>query len=170
MWPVLFSIGLLQPIATLREVVPFPKAVLAKLLANQNQAVPGTRVESPLITDSSGGTWQVNLYPFGGNADPNFAGRVGVYLRTLDSGGETDATFALNLHVLPGATSLATDSSTCRGLTFRCGMTFCAQTEAGESVGRCEDWGAHVYSSDLLLAELEAVEGSICAIEVRPSK
>jgi signal peptidase I len=154
-----------SPMAAVRRTVPFPKRVLEKVV--ENNAVPGTAVESPPFVDDGGHLWQVVLYPFGGNADPNFSGRVGVYLRSLDAQSETDATFTMGLRVLPSPDALESigdDAS--RGLTFKCGMTFCTASEAGESVGRCEDWGAHVYATDLLLAELQEAEESIAAVEI----
>lgn len=157
---------------TVRRTIPFPKSVLAKVLADPDKAVPGTRVESPPFMDDNGCSWQVLLYPFGGNADPNFSGRVGVYLKSLDAERETDATFCVRLKVLPGGSMTESaedgdgDDDTVRGLSFRCGMTFCPASEAGESVGRCEDWGAHVYATDLLIAELQDVEDCLAAVEV----
>jgi len=145
--------------------------VLAKFLADEAKAVPGTRIDSPTFR-ACGHDWQVSMYPFGGNADPYFAGRVGVYLKLLqpaDSGKiEVDASFSLTLRTLPTAAAGQTehDASTQRGICFRCGMTFCDAAEAGNSVGRCEDWGAHVYPSDLLLRELEVIEGVEAMVDV----
>lgn len=80
-----------------------------------------------------------------------------MYLRLLqgDSAVEVDCQFSLTLRCLPAAMATAPklETVTQRGLTFRCGMTFCDVSTAGNSVGRCEDWGAHVYPSDLLLQE-----------------
>ena len=73
-----------EPQSTERTVL-FPRAVLQRFRADQERAVPGTCVESPPWTDAGGNRWQVNLYPFGGNADPAFAGRVGVYLKSSAS-------------------------------------------------------------------------------------
>ena len=161
----------LLTLALYRKTIPFPRRVLAKFLADEAKAVPGTRIDSPTFR-ACGHDWQVSLYPFGGNADPYFAGRVGVYLKLLqpaDSGKvEVDASFSLTLRTLPTAAAGQTehDKSTQRGICFRCGMTFCDAAEAGSSVGRCEDWGAHVYPSDLLLRELEVIEGIEAMVDV----
>ena len=161
-------LALTVPTPTQRTVL-FPKSVLARFLADSDKAVPGTRVESPPF-EACGCNWQIALYPFGGNADASFAGRVGVYLKLLEQE-EVDATFALRLQILPNdeATDEAARDAATRGLTFRCGMTFCSASEAGETVGRCEDWGAHVYPTNLLLRELEVQESSVCAVDVELS-
>ena len=65
-----------------RQTIPFPRPVIKKFLADEARAVPGTKIESPPF-EAFENQWQLNLYPFGGNADPYFAGRVGVYLRLL---------------------------------------------------------------------------------------
>jgi len=94
----------------------------------------------------------VALYPFGGNADPSYAGRVGVYLRMLQQDGsrmEVDASFTMTLNVIPAARVAVADDTDVdaeareaarRGAALLGGMTFCPTEEAGESVGRCEDW------------------------------
>lgn len=154
---------------TTRHTIPFPRSVLAKFLADSDGAVPGTRIESPPF-ESSGCRWQVALYPFGGNADKSFAYRVGIYLRLLPSSNqEVDVTFALRLLMLPNTTFTDDTNereSALRGINFRCGMTFCTPSEAGQSVGRCEDWGAHVYPTNLLLKELESREETVACVEV----
>lgn len=184
MWHLLLSssIGLPQPISTTRRLIPFPRGVLRKFLDDKERAVPGTRIDSPGF-DMDGYYWQVTLYPFGGNADPTYAGRVGVYLKLLQPGGdgrtpaEIDTSFEMTLNVVrsdalaSAAEADADDESreaARRGTVFRCGMTFCPASEAGESSGRCEDWGAHVYPSSLLLKELED-EANVAAVDVELS-
>ena len=150
MWHLLSSIALpqgsTQPLSVTRHTIPFPRGVFRTVIADSKQAVPGTRIDSPGF-GASGCQWQVALYPFGGNADPSYAGRVGVYLKMLQPEGsrmEVDASFAMTLNVVP--TVAVTDDAAearevaRRGVVFRCGMTFCPAEEAGESVGRCEDW------------------------------
>ena len=150
-----------EPLASVRRVIPFPRRVLSNFLGDAERARPGTKIESPPF-EAAGCRWQVSLYPFGGNADPELSGRVGCYLKLLQTEQEeVDATFKVRMHVLSkselaDAAEHGAPAAGQRGLPFRCGMTFCRAAEAGLSVGRCEDWGAHVYPTDLLLAELEA--------------
>lgn len=80
----------------------------------------------------------MSLYPCGGNADPAYSGQVGLYLKLLSDSEEVDATFALRLKA-----TAANQEEEFLGNRFECGMTFCAPSEAGESTGRCEDWGAY---------------------------
>ena len=161
---VQLALATVQPIQQFRRAIPFPRRVLAKFLADPVRAVPGTKIASPPF-EAGGSTWQVELYPFGGNADASFAGRVGLYLRMVQGAPKTEAdvTFSLVLRCLPPEAVAETADfdfapATQRGLAFRCGMTFCEAAEAGNSIGRCEDWGAHVYQTDLLLRELEAIK------------
>jgi signal peptidase I len=150
-----------QPTA-LRKSVAFPRTVLAQFLSDEKRAVPGTRIDSPPFEANDGNCWQVSLYPFGGNGA--YADRVGVYLRLLqpkDRSIEVDASMSVTLRC--GSSEVVVQQQqatheTQRGLTFRCGITFCPAAEAGSSVGRAEDWGAHLYSSSLLFRELEVFE------------
>ena len=181
MWHLLLSIGLPQPVSTTRRLIPFPRGVLRKFLDDKERAVPGTRIDSPGF-DMAGYYWQVTLYPFGGNADPTYAGRVGVYLKLLQPGGdgripaEVDTSFEMTLNVLRADALAAAETeadaeareAARRGTVFRCGMTFCPASEAGESSGRCEDWGAHVYPTSLLLKELED-EACVAAVDLELS-
>ena len=109
------------------------------------------------------------MYPFGGNAERDYAGRVGLYLRLLQPPGapnvECDATFSLTLRCLTDE-SASPPATSQRGVAFRCGMTFCPASEAGNSVGRCEDWGAHVYPTALLLRELEELPEADAVVDV----
>ena len=151
MWHLLSSIALPQPLSVTQHTVPFPRGVLRKFIADTERAVPGTRIDSPGFI-ANGCEWQVALYPFGGNADPSYAGRVGVYLRMLQQDGsrmEVDASFTMTLNVIPAArVAVAEDTdvdaeareAARRGAALLGGMTFCPAEEAGESVGRCEDW------------------------------
>ena len=150
MWHLLSSIALPQPLSVTRHTIPFPRGVLRKFIADTERAVPGSRIESPVF-DSNDCEWQVTLYPFGGNADPSYAGRVGVYLRMIQPEGsriEVDASFTMTLNVIPAEQVAAVGAgvddeareAARRGVAFRGGMTFCPAEEAGESVGRCEDW------------------------------
>lgn len=148
------SLSLLPP-APIRRTVSFPRHAIVG--ANK----PGVRVDSPPFADAAGRSWQVSLYPCG--AGTSYADRVGVYLKLVGTAGrEVDATFSLKLGVADAPASEAAS----RGLEFRCGMTFCGSAEALESVGRCEDWGAHVYPTALLLAELEKDGESTAAVDV----
>ena len=152
MWHLLSFIALPQPLSVTQHTIPFPCGVLRKFIADNERAVPGTRIDSPGFM-ANGCQWQIALYPYGGNADPSYAGRVGVYLRVLqpegDSRMEVDASFAMTLTVVPAVMAAVahtdvdaeTKEAVRRGVVFRCGMTFCSAEEAGESVGRCEDWG-----------------------------
>ena len=151
MWHLLSSIALPQPLSVTRHTIPFPRGVLRKFIADTERAVPGTRIDSPGFI-VNGCEWQVALYPFGGNADPSYAGRVGVYLRMLQQDGsrmEVDASFTMTLNVIPAARVAVADDTDVdaeareaarRGAALLGGMTFCPAEEAGESVGRCEDW------------------------------
>ena len=166
MWLILQYIlptaALLQPV-TVRRTVQFPRDSLigAKL-------VPGVRFDAPF--NAGGSSWQGSLYPCG--VSTSEAERVGVYLKLIGaSGEEVDASFSLALQVLPalGDTAAAAappEGAASRGLSFQCGMTFCDAAEALESAGRCEDWGAHVYSTALLLSELESSAQSTAAVDV----
>ena len=93
------------------------------------------------------------LYLFG--AGESYADRVGVYLKRSGAGSETDASFEMKLQLLPPGGPAAYEdpavrgAECLRGLVFKCGMTFCDAREAGETTGRCEDWGAHVYPTSL---------------------
>ena len=140
------SLSLVLPTPT-RRTLSFPRHALVGA-----DGKPGVRLDSKPFADSGGRSWQVSLYPWG--AGTSYAGRVGVYLKLLGaSATEVDATFSLRLAVLAdGAASEAEPAG--RGLEFRCGMTFCGAAEALESVGRCEDWGAHILPTELLLSEL----------------
>ena len=183
LWAVASAVAVAVPGSLQRITVPFPRRVLQRFLADE-AAVPGTRIDSPPF-EAGGCRWQVSLYPFGGNADPSFAGRTALYLRHMPDAPEgdaqeVDATFSLKLLVRPMGVEAEDEAKTLarqRGLTFNCGMTFCPAAEAGESVGRCNDWGAHVYASDLLLRELSrvpacepAVEVELCVWEQRPCR
>ena len=61
---------------------------------------------------------------------------------------EVDASFTMTLNVIPAEQVAAVGAgvddeareAARRGVAFRGGMTFCPAEEAGESVGRCEDW------------------------------
>ena len=160
-----------QPVTTSRTI-PFPRKTLAQFLSNEGTAVPGAHIDSPPFA-AGGSKWQVLLYLFG--AGESYAGRVGVYIKRLAAERiEVDASFELSLQVLPDAATLGEDPTTSedscrRGLEFKCGMTFCDAKEAGESVGRCEDWGAHVFSTGVLLKELENDESCVLAVHVRLS-
>ena len=157
------------PIAELTKTIPFTRRTLARLLADETTSTPGARIDSPPF-EAGGSSWQVQLYLLG--AGECYADRVGVYIKRLAGGGkEVDATFAMSLQVLPSPAALevapAARAPGCvRGSTFRCGMTFCEAKEAGESVGRCDDWGAHLYSSSDLLRELEQNEQRVLAVDV----
>ena len=167
------------PAITERRTVPFPKRVLREYFEDPQ---PGKRIDSPpFVVDGS--RWLVSLYPNGGN--PSYDGLVGLYLRLLQPEGgspltpsdaealttECDATFSLQLRAEDGEKL---------GSRFSCGMTFCCAAEAGEcelppsnprdlrrpavsrelsavlaAVGRCEDWGAHVYATTGLQYEVD---------------
>ena len=150
MWHLLSSIALPQPLSVTRHTIPFPRGVVRKFIADTERAVPGTKIESPGFV-ANGCEWQVALYPFGGNADPSYAGRVGVYLRMLQQEGpamEVDTSFTMALNVIPAAMVAVVGADVDaeareearRGAALIGGMTFCPAEEAGESVGRCEDW------------------------------
>lgn len=155
----------------MRKSIAFPG--LRDIIASSNKAVPGTRIPSSPF-EVAGVMWEVALYPYG--AGESYANRVGVYLKLLDvtSRKEVDATFALNLRVLTEDWAAAADDNTDdvnddttrRGLAFRCGMTFCGADEAGESIGRCEDWGAHLFSTEELIAELEGNRACVAAVDL----
>ena len=144
----------LQPaaIAFERRMVKFPRNILTQFFQNPQ---PGTRIDSPSF-EVSGSRFRVELYPCGGNADPDYSSRVGLYLRWLPPGDddaagptEVDTTFALSLQTLPAAApanGTVADGEEL-GWKFQCGMTFCNFNEAGETTGRCEDWGAHIYET-----------------------
>ena len=105
---IVYSLTMVGP-ASIRKTVRFPRGVLRKFLADSERAVPGTRIDSPTI-EADGLLWQVSLYPFGGNAEPSYAGRVGVYLRLLQFEGsmtEVDANFAMSLTVISEAEAAA---------------------------------------------------------------
>ena len=208
MWHLLSSIALPQPLSVTRHTIPFPRGVLRKFIADTELSVPGTKIESPGFV-ANGCEWQVALYPFGGNADPSYAGRVGVYLRMIQQDGsrmEVDTSFTMALNVIPAAMVAVVGADVDaeareearRGAALIGGMTFCPAEEAGESVGRCEDWacrpahrtcgraacsasrlllthvwralaqGAHVYPSTLLLKELED-EACVVAVDLELS-
>ena len=165
----LLAIAFTPPTAH-RQIIPFPRRVLAEFLADSERAVPGTRIDSPPF-EAGGHRWLLSLYPFGGNADPYFAGRIGLYLKLDETKGapsrEVDAVFSLKLRTLVEG-EVPDDATNQRGLAFRCGMTFCAADEAGNSVGRANDWGAHVYPTSLLLRELETRDecGAVVDVEL----
>lgn len=145
--------------ATFRKSIPFPS--LAESLSHK--AVPGTKLVSPPF-EAGGSSWEVALYPFG--VGDSYANRVGVYLKLAGkSATEVDATFALQLQVMPSHEA-PQDQSTARGLRFECGMTFCPAREASESVGRCEDWGAHVIDSASIVDELLGNRACVAAVDV----
>ena len=81
--------------ATFRKSIPFPS--LAESLSHK--AVPGTKLVLPPF-EAGGSSWEVALYPFG--VGDSYANRVGVYLKLAGkSATEVDATFALQLQVMP---------------------------------------------------------------------
>ena len=152
----------IAPLSVERRSIPFPRKVLSDFL-NRESSSPGARIDAPPFS-SCGAQWQVSLYPLGSSASS--AGSMGVFLRLLQPEGakqECDASFTMQLRVTeecdaaftlqPGADE-ADEAASRRGFEFRCGMTFCNAEEAGETVGRCADWGAHVCSSADLLFEL----------------
>ena len=78
---IVFGLAGIAPVR-FQRTIPFPRKVLARFLVDETTAKPGTRIDSPTF-EAGGSRWQLNLYPLGGNADPYFAGRVGLYLRLL---------------------------------------------------------------------------------------
>ena len=160
------ALALVQPLQSIRKTIPFPQRVLAEFLAGDNK--PGSRIDSPVF-ECGGSSWQLALYPLGASADPYYANRVALYLKLLQPESarkvEVDATFELTLRCLPAAAATTEHSDASqRGAAFKCGMTMCTEAEAGSSVGRCEDWGAHVYPSQQLLRELELGGGETQAV------
>ena len=136
------------PLAIDRRTIPFPRRLLRQFFQDSPQ--PGTRIDSPPFS-VSGSRWIVSLYPCGASADPTYSGRSAIYLRWLQpddrvsAATEVDASFSLQMCTAEGEAL---------GTRFACGMTFCGAIEAGESVGRCEDWGAHLFSTNELLYEM----------------
>ena len=145
--------GLVAPALSVdSSTVSFPSAVLRRFFSEQGR--PGARVDAPPFRVASGTSWRISLYPCGGNTE--YSGRVGVYLRCLQDV-EVDATFSM---------TLTTDGAPL-GTNFACGMTFCEASEAGISVGRCEDWGAHVCDTSSLLQQLNDHDSEIAvAVEL----
>ena len=166
MWLALNSLTLLQP-STVRRTIRFPRDSLVS-----GKIVPGVRFDSSPF-EAGGSSWQVSLYPCGVGA--SYADRVGVYLKLNDAAGrEVDASFSLALQVLStgsavdmAGAAVQPEGAASRGLEFRCGMTFCNAAEALESAGRCQDWGAHVYNTALLLSELESTVQSTAGVDVQ---
>lgn len=143
-----------------RTSISFPS--LAEVCRDNDKAVPGTKLVSPPF-EVGGSSWQVALYPYG--VGDSYANRVGVYLKLAGKSEEVDATFALQLQMKPSHAA-PDDPSTARGLRFQCGMTFCDAREAGESVGRCEDWGAHTIDSASFIEELLDNRACVAAVDV----
>ena len=128
---------------------------------------PAGRSLSSRPFECGGALWSVLLYPRG--TDRRREGSVAAFLQLLGPGTEgrgptatasqtsppleVDASFSISLGApaLPsGRASESWDwtmSECATGGVFRCGMTFAPRTETAESVGRAQDWGAHLANS-----------------------